>query len=119
MPDSPITIVDELELLPGQLDDFMAAFETEYRPGAEDRGMKLAHLWVTPPFERPEGGTTLLIIWQVEGAAGFWAMRSQSGAEDVARWWKRCDAFTVRRSRRIAAEAADLPSLAQAGHAHR
>lgn len=116
MPDCPLTVLDELELLPGQLGAFLDAFKVDYQPGAEERGMTLQHVWVTPPFERHEGGTTVLLVWQLDGTAGFWTMRSQSGAEEVARWWQRCDSFVVKRTRRIAAESVDLTTLAAAGN---
>lgn len=112
MPERPLTVLDELEIMPGQLDDFLAAMRADYQPGAEARGMTLEHVWITPPFERPEGGTTVILVWHLAGAAGFWAMRSQSSTDEVASWWRRCNAFIVSRTRRIAAEWDDLSTHA-------
>ena len=90
-------VLDELELRPGALDDFLVSLEAEYRPVAEARGMQLRHRWVTPPVELPNRGSTVLLVWALEGVAGFWGMRSQSGREEVAAWWERCDALVTAR----------------------
>ena len=113
--ETTIYVLDELELHPGALEDFLASLEADYRPVAEARGMQLRHRWVTPPVELPDRGSTVLLVWALEGVAGFWGMRSQSGREEVAAWWERCDALVSRRSRRFAAESSDLPALAAAG----
>lgn len=117
-PNDRVFVLDELELRPGKLDAFLAAFETGYLPAARARGMTLLHRWVTPPLELPEGGSSVLLVWSLSGPAGFWTMRSQSGTEEVAQWWRHCDGFITRRSRRLAAEASALPRLEAAGKRH-
>ena len=104
-----VYILDEFELLPGKLEAFLSALDTEYRPGAERRGMTRQHTWVTPPVDLPDGGTTVIIVWTLVGAAGFWAMRSQNSGPEIAEWWRTCEQFVVSRSRRYAAEADALP----------
>lgn len=117
-PGDPITIIDELELRPGMLQPFLEAMHADYRPGAEERGLTLLHTWVTPPVELEEGGTHVLLVWQVDGVPGFWRMRSRSASPEVAEWWKRCERFAVSRSRRFAVEAEALPRLAAAARLH-
>ncbi len=114
----PITIIDELELRPGMLEPFLEAMNAEYRPGAEQRGLRLLHGWVTPPVELAGAGTRLLLVWQVDGVPGFWRMRSQNAAPEVARWWRGCERFVVSRSRRYAVEADALSRFAAAGRLH-
>ncbi len=114
----PITIIDELELRPGMLEPFLEAMNAQYRPGAEQRGLRLLHEWVTPPVELADGGTRLLLVWQVDGVPDFWRMRSQNAAPEVARWWRGCERFLVSRSRRYAVEAEALSRFAAAGTLH-
>ncbi len=114
----PITIIDDLELRPGMLEPFLEAMNADYRPGAEQRGLRLVHTWVTPPAELDGGGTRVLLVWQVDGVPGFWRMRSQSGSPEVARWWQACERFTVSRSRRTAVEAEALRRFEAAARLH-
>ena len=114
----PITILDELELRPGRLDDFLRAMDSRYRPGAEARGLRLIHTWVTPPVEVDGVPTTVVLVWQIDGVAGFWGMRSQNGSPEVAAWWRDCEQFVVSRTRRYAVEAAAMPGFAAAARLH-
>lgn len=113
----PVYVLDELELRPGALDPFRQAFDTGYRLGAEARGMKLLHTWVTPPVELADGGTRVLLVWQLDGVEGFWSVRTQRDP-DVASWWQECERFVVSRTRRMAAEADALPRLEAAARAN-
>lgn len=110
----PVYVLDELELRPGALAAFREALGARYQPGAERRGMTLLHTWVTPPVELANGGTRVVLVWQLDGVAGFWAMRSGTRDLDVEQWWRECEAFVVWRSRRFAAEADALPRLEEA-----
>ncbi len=114
----PITIIDELELRPGMLRPFLEALHADYLPGAEARGLTLLHTWVTPPVELAEGGTRVLLVWQVDGVPGFWRMRSGSAGPEVAAWWQACERFVVSRTRRTAVEAEALPRFEAAGRLH-
>ena len=113
--EKPIYVLDEFELHPGALGGFLSALEQEYLPVAEARGMQLRHKWITPPVELSDRGSTVLLVWVLDGVAGFWGMRGQSGHEDVAAWWERCSEFFSRRTRRFAAESSDLAAFAAAG----
>lgn len=104
-----IYLIDELEIVPGQLDGFLKAFERDYRPGAESRGQRLLQRLVTPPIDTgrladlPPVAQSVLLIWELDGLAGFWGMRSQNATAEVAEWWREAGAFFVSRSRRFAA----------------
>jgi hypothetical protein len=111
----PIFILDELELMPGTLDAFLATFERDYRPAAEARGMKLQHTWVTPPVEIADKSPTVVLVWALDGVGGFWGARAQNAQEEIAAWWAGCRDIVLSRSRRYAAESSDLPALAAAG----
>jgi hypothetical protein len=111
MPADPVYILDELELRPGKLAAFCEALEARYLPGAQMRGMQLLHTWVTPPVELEQGGTRVLLVWQLDGVPGFWGMRARNASADIAQWWHDCEQFVVSRTRRYAAEASALPRL--------
>ena len=106
-----IFVLDELVLRPGMLAPFRAALESQYMPGAQQRGMRLLHTWVTPPVELEMDGTQVVLVWQLDGVAGFWTMRSQSNSPEIAEWWRSCEPFVVSRTRRFAVEANALPRL--------
>ena len=112
---TPVSILDELEIRPGQLAAFLESVERDYRPGAEARGMRLVHRWVTPPVEQPGLVNRVLLVWEVDGVEGFWRMRSQNAAPEVAAFWQATEAFVAQRTRRYAAEADALAALAAAG----
>ncbi len=112
----PVFVIDELVLRDGQLDAFLDAFASDYRPGAEARGQRLLHLLVSPPTRAVALPQTVTLLWQLDGIAGFWGMRSQNATEDVVAFWADCDAkWSTSRSRRLAATPEALPLLDAAG----
>jgi hypothetical protein len=113
-----ITLLDELDLRPGMLEEFLHAFDAQYRPGAEARGLRLLHTWVTPPVELAGITTRVVLVWQIDGLEGFWAMRSQNSSPEVEAWWRDCERFIVSRTRRYAVEADALASFVAAGRLH-
>ncbi len=113
-----VYILDELELRPGMLASFRKEFEAQYAPGAQQRGMRLLHTWVTPPVELETGGTKVVLVWQLDGVPGFWTMRSQNSAPETAAWWQNCERFVVSRTRRYAVEADAMPRLEASARAN-
>jgi hypothetical protein len=107
----PIFVLDELVLVPGALEPFLEALEKDYRPGAEARGQRLLHRWVTPPTTAGGVAHTVVLVWQLRGVEGFWKMRSQNSTPEIAAWWADAGRFFVSRTRRWAAEADGLPAL--------
>lgn len=114
----PVYLIDEIELRPDVTDEFLAAFRADYLPGAVDRGMQLLHTWVTPPERPAEMGATVLFVWVLEGVPGFWRMRSQNAAPEVAAWWRKCESYCVRRTRRFAVTPESQADFAAAGRGH-
>lgn len=102
-PDAPIYVLDELVIRPGRLQAFLEALEARYRPGAEARGQRLLHRWVTPPTATEGVEQTLMLVWQLDGVPGFWRMRSQNAAPEIAGFWAESESFVASRSRRFAA----------------
>ena len=114
-----VFVIDELKLRAGALDAFLSAFHEDYRPGAESRGQRLLHVWVTPPTAEASLRHEVVIVWSVDGIPGFWGMRSQNATPDVLRWWATCDERWVEsRTRRFAAPPDALPALDAAGRAN-
>jgi len=114
----PIFVLDELVLRPGMLEPFMAALEQDYRPGAEARGQRLLHRWVTPPTTAAGAEHAVLLVWQLDGVAGFWTMRSQNATPEVVAWWADAERFIRSRTRRFAAESEALAGLDALGRIH-
>ena len=106
-----IFVVDELHLKAGCLDSFLVALEERYRPGAEARGQHLVQTLVTPPTTTEGIAQSVLLLWRLEGIAGFWQVRSQNATPEVAAWWADCDEFIESRTRRYAAAPEALPSF--------
>ena len=114
-----IHVLDEIELVQGvDLDEFVASFRSRYQPLAEVRGMTLAHLWVTPPEGPSSLNTTVLFVWELDGVAGFWQMRSQNAQPAVLEWWAECDRKSVRRTRRFAIAPDAVEAFGAAGRSH-
>lgn len=113
-----IHLIDEIELLPDATDDFLAAFRARYLPGARERGMELVHTWITPPESPPEAGASVLLVWGLEGVPGFWSMRRQSAAPEVDDWWRECERYAVRRTRRFAVTPESRADFSAAGRVH-
>jgi hypothetical protein len=112
----PIFVIDDLRLRAGQLDPFLEALETRYRPGAEARGQRLLHVLVNPPTRALDMPYSVVLLWEIDGIAGFWGVRSQNAAEDVVAFWRDCDAQWVEsRTRRTAAASTSLASLDAVG----
>jgi hypothetical protein len=113
-----IFLIDEIELRPDVMDDFLEAFRARYLPGARDRGMELVHTWVTPPETPPETGATILFVWALAGIPGFWRMRSQNATPEIADWWRECEGYCVQRTRRFAVAPESLSAFSAAGRVH-
>lgn len=112
---APVYFVDELHLKPGCLDAFLAALNERYVPGATARGQNLLHTLVTPPTSTGIASgvvpQSVILIWQLDGVAGFWGVRSQNATSEVAEWWAECETFIHSRTRRVAAEPSAIAGL--------
>lgn len=107
-----VQIIDELVALPGQGKGLLDAYMADYAPGARARGMVLERVLVSPPLWMDDQPNTLTIIWNVEGAAGWWGMRLAAGADPGATaFWQAAADRLVSRARRFAAAPEDVETL--------
>jgi hypothetical protein len=112
--DAGIRLVDQITVKPGQGAAFLRAYMERYVPGAQARGLVLEQRWVTPPLWLEEQCNTLVFVWRLRGAQGFWTMSLQ-GRQDPAVldwWWGEAQAMVESRQRYIAGDAADLDDAA-------
>jgi hypothetical protein len=81
-------------------------------PGAEQRGMKLDRILVSPPLWLEEQENRLLVTWTVDGVAAWWGMSAQSRFDpSVAGFWRSVDTLIVTRNRYFASAEADVAEL--------
>jgi len=95
-----IYVLEEITIKPGRLDEYLAAFNEEYVPNADARGMKLVGSWVTPPFELKDEGNQLVAMFAIEDG-GFWSVRSHSREPEVLAWWEKAREMQVTRTRKF------------------
>ena len=108
-----VYLVDQVVARPGQGQAFLEAYTRRYVPGAQARGMKLEQTLVSPPLWLDEQSNTVLLVWSLRGAAGFWAMTYQ-GRNDPALqdwWWNEAAPLIESRQRYFAADIAGLAAL--------
>ncbi len=74
-----VQIIDDLVARPGEGKALLDAYMADYAPGARARGMVLDRVLVSPPLWMDDQPNTLTIVWNVEGAAGWWGMRLAAG----------------------------------------
>ncbi len=109
-----VHLVDQITVKPGQGPAFLQAYMERYVPGAQARGLHLEQRWVTPPLWLDEQSNTLIFIWSLLGAQGFWAMSVQ-GRQDPALedwWWHQAQPMIESRQRFIAGDVDSLAGLA-------
>lgn len=98
-----VRVIDRVVVQPGSLADFRHRFDTDYLPGALDRGMELVERWATPPVEVDGEPTEVTLVWRVDGPTGFFAMRGEVQRHaDVAAFWTDCAPLVRERQRSIA-----------------
>lgn len=112
MASPPVQIIDELVARPGEgrqvLDDYM----THYAPGAKARGMTLDRVMVSPPVWMNDQPNTIVAIWSVAGADGWWGMRlAATVTPGVAEFWSLIGPRLIDRKRRFAAAPDDVEAL--------
>lgn len=102
-----ILILDELDVKPGMSGAVRKAYLEGYRPGAENRGMKLVSAWQHPPaIDIVELAGTQFYLWSVEGEAGWWKQRlsrKPDGSDertDKEAFWQSLDRMLLGRKRR-------------------
>jgi hypothetical protein len=109
-----IYVVDRIVARPGEGEELFRRYVDEYVPVAQGRGLTLEHRWVSPPvWLRGGQSNTLMFVWSVTGAGGYWAAEGQARADQGAGdWWRTIEPMCVSRTRAVMSEGADLASLA-------
>lgn len=103
-----ILILDEIEVMPGMTAHVREAWRTQYRPGAQARGMVLQSAWQHPPvLDIPELPATLFYLWSVEGESGWWKQRlsrrpdGSDERDDKEAFWRGIAPMVRSRKRRM------------------
>jgi hypothetical protein len=109
-----IWIVDEVETRPGMGPAFLEAYLSRYAPGAEARGLTLAHRMVEPAMWLDDAPNRLILVWQAADAGAVWAAKHQArGDPAVTAWWEEeAPAYILSRKRGTFAPADALEALA-------
>lgn len=109
----PIWILDEVTTKPGQGPAFLAAYMARYVPGAQARGMTLAHRMVEPAMWLDDAPNRLVFVWTLPHAGAVWMSKYAARADpDVAKWWnEEAPAFIESRRRSTLADADALGEL--------
>lgn len=103
-----VLILDEIDVKPGMTAAVRRAYNENYRPGAEARGMVLHGAWQHPPaIDVAELPATLFYLWAVDGEAGWWRQRLSRTADGLdqreakAAFWQSIAPMTTGRKRRM------------------
>ncbi|TXH05962.1 MAG: hypothetical protein E6R07_03935 [Nevskiaceae bacterium] len=108
-----VYVIDRIVAKPGQAEALDRAYRERYAAGALARGMRLELSLLSPPVHLAEQSNTLLYVWSVAGAGGYWAMCFQ-GRQDPALqdwWWREAAALIETRERLVASDPADVATL--------
>ena len=105
-----ISILDEIQLPAGELQEVLRKLDQQYLPTADARGLCLTAQWVSPPVVREGQPNTLWLQWQLADEMSYYAMRAGQNAE-VAAFWAEVDAIASERRRHVMVPAdKELPS---------
>jgi hypothetical protein len=112
MADGEVYVVDRVVTRPGRAREFLAAYLSGYAPGANDRGMTLRDVLVSPPIWFDDQANTVTITWSLPSARAWWEVTWQ-GRPDPAlgKWWSDMSEMVVERTRSVAAAADDVDGL--------
>lgn len=113
-----VFILDEIVVKPGQAAAYREAYERNYVPAAQQRGMQRVGSWRNPPLQDfDELPTTFYFLWSVTDVQGWWRMRMSRNADgsdqrfEKHRWWQESDQMTVSRKRTVLSALSDLSAL--------
>lgn len=84
-----IHVIDDIVARPGQGKALYDAYMNRYVPGAEARGMVLAHRLVEPAMWLPAGTNRLIFIWKQADLGAVWGAKQRARLDpDVDQWWQ-------------------------------
>ena len=95
-----IFLVESVDVRPDDVDAYIAGFETNYLPGALERGMELVGCWHTP--KQIGEDVTVTVIFRLPGWAEWEQIRNGAvGDPGVAAWVALRRDLMVRGSRKF------------------
>lgn len=117
--EKPVSIIDRFQLKSGAQQAVHGLMTRDYAAHVAPRGLRLVGAWLTPPFERPDAGSELIVVWEYPSVGALWAVRMDEEDDPVAkRIWSEIAALTEGRSRQLArSEPMDLPGPDNSGAA--
>ena len=99
----PVNVIDRVLLRALDAQSWLERLRTEYAPGAERRGMRLADSWWC--YDGPDA-IEVTVRWELPDLASFWAMRHAANRDrSLAAWWAATDAVALERHRTVCSPA--------------
>ncbi|CAM2764505.1 hypothetical protein BST27_00350 [Mycobacterium intermedium] len=112
MADGQVFVIDRVVTAPGCARRFVDSYLAEYAPGAQERGMTLRDVLVSPPVWFDDNVNTVTITWTLPSVRAWWEMTWQGRSDpSLAEWWSRISDIVVERTRSFAADAHDVDDL--------
>lgn len=103
---SEVRILDTITVARDAATDWLSELRSEYVPGAEQRGMRLAATWWAHSERTDADAVDIVLLWEIADVWGFWGMRGSAAADPaVANWWDKTDTTVLSRQRRVLADA--------------
>ena len=97
-----IYMLEEFNLKPGVLKEYVDLFHREYVPRVKARGVELVGSWITPPIEMIGEGNTVMALWSMRDQAHFWQERAAANQDQPTKdWWAKAQAYHVSRRRKF------------------
>lgn len=112
MTGNTIHIVDRVVVEPGQARSFVDAYRTEYVPHAQELGMVLEGILLSPPVWFDDDSNVVTVTWTVTGSGQWWQTAIGRRFDSAfTGFWKRVEPMIVERSRTMAARVEDVEEM--------
>jgi hypothetical protein len=101
--EKPVSVIDRLQVTPGNQQAAYDLMTRVYAAHVASRELRLVGAWLAPPFDRPDAGSELTVIWEYSSLGALWAARMAEENDPVAEnIWSTIETLTKARSRQIA-----------------
>jgi hypothetical protein len=111
--EAPVVMVDRLTVLPGCQREVIARIERDYRPLADERGIRHVGTWVFPPFERAGDSSEIIVQWEYASLPDFWVARGPEESDArLDAFWAALDPLLGGRTRQLGRPAGALDPVA-------
>lgn len=106
MPHGPVDVIDQLVVRPGCQRQVLDLIRSSYAPLAAERGLQLVRIFLTPPYDRPEAESEIIVTWQYPSLQQLWIARGPEETDPrLPLFWGSLEKLLIRRTRRLGAEA--------------